>query len=260
MRQDGARHPRHGARARDPLGDSLQEDGASREILQTELLRLFSLSKDFANITVREEEKQELARLVERVPIPVKESVNEPSAKANVLLQAYISQIKLNGFSLLSDMVYVTQSTARLMRCIHEIMLKHGWAGLADRVLNVCKMVDKRMWLSQTPLRQFKGIPEDIIKKIEKKDFQWERFYDLQPQEIGELIRFPKIGKAIHRFVHQFPRLELATHVQPITRTVLRVELTITPDFQFEPKVHGNAQSFFFYVLVTSTRSGCAAP
>jgi pre-mRNA-splicing helicase BRR2 len=213
-----------------------------------ELLRLFSLSKDFANITVREEEKQELARLVERVPIPVKESVDEPSAKANVLLQAYISQIKLDGFSLLSDMVYVTQSAARLMRCIHEIVLKRGWAGLADRVLNMCKMVDKRMWLSQTPLRQFNGIPEDIIKKIEKKDFQWERFYDLQPQEIGELIRFPKMGKAIHRFVHQFPRLELAAHVQPITRTVLRVELTITPDFQFEPKVHGNAQSF--YVLV----------
>eukprot|EP00964_Phaeocystis_antarctica_P101676 scaffold67161_cov57-Phaeocystis_antarctica.AAC.2 len=114
---------------RETLGDSLQEDGASREILQTELLRLCSPSKDFANITVREEEKQELARLVERVPIPVKESVDEPSAKANVLLQAYISQIKLDGFSLLSDMVYVTQSTARLMRCIHEIVLKHGWAG-----------------------------------------------------------------------------------------------------------------------------------
>ena len=227
-----------------------------------ELLRLFSLSKDFANITVREEEKQELARLVERVPIPVKESVDEPSAKANVLLQAYISQIKLNGFSLLSDMVYVTQSTARLMRCIHEIMLKHGWAGLADRVLNVCKMVDKRMWLSQTPLRQFKGIPEDIIKKIEKKDFQWERFYDLQPQEIGELIRFPKIGKAIHRFVHQFPRLELAAHVQPITRTVLRVDLTITPDFQFEPKVHGKVTPSPSSTCSsrTSTRSGCAAP
>ena len=130
----------------------------------------------------------------------------------------------------------MTQSAARLMRCIHEIVLKRGWAGLADRVLNMCKMVDKRMWLSQTPLRQFHGIPEDIIKKIEKKDFPWERFYDLQPQEIGELIRFPKMGKAIHRFVHQFPRLELAAHVQPITRTVLRVELTITPDFQFEPK------------------------
>jgi len=213
-----------------------------------ELLRLFSLSKDFSALSVREEEKQELMRLIERVPIPVKEAVDEPSAKTNVLLQAYISQLKLDGFSLLSDMTYITQSAARLMRCIHEIVLKRGWSGLAERVLNFCKMIDRRMWLSQTPLRQFKGIPEDIIKKIERKDFPWERFYDLQPQEIGELIRFPKMGKAIHRFVHQFPRLELAAHVQPITRTVLRVELTITPDFQFEPKIHGSAEPF--HVLV----------
>lgn len=213
-----------------------------------ELLRLFALSTDFANITVREEEKQELARLIERVPVPVKEHVDEPTAKTNILLQAYISQLKLEGFSLLSDMVYVTQSAARLMRCLHEIVLKRGWASLADRVLNFCKMIDRRMWLAQTPLRQFKGIPEDIIRKIEKKDFPWERFYDLQPQEIGELVRFPKMGKMIHRFVHQFPRLELQAHVQPITRTVLRVELTLTPDFQFDPKVHGHAEAF--HVLV----------
>ena len=41
-------------------------------------------------------------------------------------------------------------------------------------------------------------------------------------QELGELIRLPKMGKMVHRFVHQFPRLELAAHVQPITRTVLK--------------------------------------
>ena len=57
------------------------------------------------------------------------------------------------------------------------------------------------MWLSQTPLRQFKGIPEDIIKKIEKKDFPWERFYDLQPQEIGELVRFPMMQRSPSYFL-----------------------------------------------------------
>jgi hypothetical protein len=40
------------------------------------------------------------------------------------------------------------------------------------------------------------------------------------------------MGKTVHRLVHQFPRLELSAHVQPITRTVLKVDLTITPDFQ----------------------------
>lgn len=36
---------------------------------------------------VREEEKLELAKLIDRVPVPVKESLDEPSAKINVLLQ-----------------------------------------------------------------------------------------------------------------------------------------------------------------------------
>jgi replicative superfamily II helicase len=62
---------------------------------------------------VRQEEKAELARLLERVPIPVKESVDEPAAKINVLLQAYISGLKLDGFVLVADMVYVTQSAGR---------------------------------------------------------------------------------------------------------------------------------------------------
>lgn len=85
-----------------------------------------------------QEEKLELQKLLERVPIPVKESIEESSAKVglkylnvttwsfllfptnissflvsssqiNVLLQAYISQLKLEGFALMADMVYVTQ-------------------------------------------------------------------------------------------------------------------------------------------------------
>ena len=52
----------------------------------------------------------------------------------------------------------------------------------------------------------------------------------------------PFVGKLIHKHVHQFPKLELAVHVQPITRSTLRVELTITPDFQWDEKVHGNSE------------------
>lgn len=44
------------------------------------------------------------------------------------------------------------------------------------------------------------------------------RLYDLGANEIGELIRAPKLGKTIHKYVHQFPKLELSTHIQPITR------------------------------------------
>lgn len=52
----------------------------------------------------------------------------------------------------------------------------------------------------------------------------------------GELIRMPKMGKTIHKYVHLFPKLELSVHLQPITRSTLKVELTITPDFQWDEK------------------------
>ncbi|WIA19957.1 hypothetical protein OEZ85_005838 [Tetradesmus obliquus] len=212
------------------------------------LLRLFSLADEFKFMIVREEEKLELAKLIDRVPVPVKESLDEPSAKINVLMQAYISNLKLEGLALSSDMVYVTQSAGRLMRCLFEICLKRGWAGLTDKALNLCKEVNHRMWSSQNPLRQFKGLPGELLSRLEKKDLPWERYYDLKPSELGDLIRMPKYGKALHKFVHQFPRLELAAHVQPLTRSLLRIDLTIAPDFAWDDKVHGAVEPFWLLV------------
>lgn len=63
-----------------------------------ELLRLFALSDEFKYIIVREEEKLELAKLIDRVPIPVKEALDEPTAKINVLLQVSCASVFLLAF------------------------------------------------------------------------------------------------------------------------------------------------------------------
>ncbi|XXG84547.1 hypothetical protein AAC387_Pa10g2048 [Persea americana] len=86
-----------------------------------DLCWLFSLSEEFKYVTIIQDEKMELVKLLDRVPIPVKESSEEPSVKINVLLQAYISQLKLEGLSLTSDMVFITQSAGHLLRAPFEI-------------------------------------------------------------------------------------------------------------------------------------------
>ncbi len=70
-----------------------------------------------------------------------------------------------------------------------------------------------------------------MLGKIEKKDLAWERYYDLSATELGDLIRVPKYGKSLHKFVHQFPRLELQAHVQPITRSVIKVSRALLLSF-----------------------------
>eukprot|EP00330_Aristerostoma_sp_ATCC50986_P007571 CAMPEP_0114595972 /NCGR_PEP_ID=MMETSP0125-20121206/17911_1 /TAXON_ID=485358 ORGANISM="Aristerostoma sp., Strain ATCC 50986" /NCGR_SAMPLE_ID=MMETSP0125 /ASSEMBLY_ACC=CAM_ASM_000245 /LENGTH=183 /DNA_ID=CAMNT_0001798375 /DNA_START=464 /DNA_END=1015 /DNA_ORIENTATION=- len=179
-----------------------------------ELIRVFALSAEFKYIPIREEEKVEVQKLLEMVPIPVKGSQDEPSTKVNILLQAYISRFKLDGFALNADMVYVTQSASRILRGLFELFLKRGWANVAENALSLCKMVDKRMWNCMTPLRQFKGVPEEILRRIEKKEqFTWDHYYNLNAQQIGELIKFPKLGKPLHKMIHQFPRIELNAYV-----------------------------------------------
>ncbi|KAF8134320.1 Sec63 Brl domain-containing protein [Boletus edulis] len=127
-----------------------------------ELFRVFALSNEFEllpvsilqkscqidlqeYLKVRQEEKLELAKLLERVPIPVKESIDEPAAKINVPLQAYISQLKLEGFALVADMVFVQQSAGPILRAMFEICLKRGWAMPARACLALYKMVERRM-------------------------------------------------------------------------------------------------------------------
>ncbi|KAG9508941.1 small nuclear ribonucleoprotein helicase, partial [Fragariocoptes setiger] len=216
---------------------------------EIDLFRMFSLSNEFRNIVIREEEKLELTRLMERVPIPVKESIDQPSAKVNVLLQAYISQLKLEGLALMSDMVYVTQSAARLARAIHEIVLSRGWAKLADIVLTFCKMIDKRMWQSMSPLRQFPGVPSEAIRKLEPKSIPFERLYDLSDDELGELLRLPRrVGHVISRAVALLPRFDLDASVQPITRSTIKIELTIVPNFDWDVNLHSRSQGFWILV------------
>eukprot|EP01125_Pyxidicula_operculata_P014589 TRINITY_DN4878_c0_g1_i1.p1 TRINITY_DN4878_c0_g1~~TRINITY_DN4878_c0_g1_i1.p1 ORF type:complete len:2162 (+),score=668.51 TRINITY_DN4878_c0_g1_i1:53-6538(+) len=213
-----------------------------------EILRVFSLSGEFKHIAVRPDERTELKKLVERVPIPIKESIEEPSAKINALLQSYISRLSLEGFSLATDMVYVRQSAGRIFRALFEIALKRGWASVAEKCLRMCLMVEKRTWGTASPLRQFKALPEEIVQKLEKKDLTIERLYDLDSHEIGEGIEYGSLGKTVYNLVHRFPRLDLSATVQPVTRSLLRVELTITPDFTFVDKHHGKSVSFWILV------------
>ena len=217
-------------------------------ITPIELFRVFALSEEFKYIPVRQDEKLELAKLLGRVPIPVKETIDEPHCKINVLLQAYISRLKLDGLALMADLVYVTQSAGRILRAMFEIALKKGWASVAKDALNLCKTAEKRMWPTMTPLRQFPDCPPDIIRKAERIDVPWSSYFDLDPPRMGELLGMPKAGRQVCALVQKFPRLDVQAQVQPMTRSTLRVELTITPTFEWDEAIHGKSEGFWILV------------
>ncbi|KIW04152.1 uncharacterized protein PV09_04959 [Verruconis gallopava] len=211
-----------------------------------EIIRIFALSSEFQFIPVRQDEKLELAKLLGRVPIPVKETLDEPQAKINVLFQAYISRLKLEGLALMADLVYVTQSAGRILRAIFEICLKRGWASTSRVVLQLCQAAEKRMWPNvMTPLRQFPRCPQSVIQKAERMNVPWTSYFDLDPPRMGELLGMPREGKNICSLVEQFPRLSVEASAVPITRSMLKISLEITPNWVWNDDLNGSGEQFW---------------
>ncbi|KAK2570728.1 Activating signal cointegrator 1 complex subunit 3 [Acropora cervicornis] len=193
---------------------------------EPEVLAMLSHSQEFEQVKVREDEIPELEiHMVDDCYFLVKGGVENTYGKVNILLQTFISR----GYN-----------SARLMRGLFEIALHRGWPTMAYRLLALCKMLDKRLWGTQNPLRQFTILNQETLTKLEDKRATIFRLRDMTADEIGHMIKHPRMGATVKRCVEQFPAISLASSIQPITRTVLRVRLTIKPDFQWEDRVHGS--------------------
>ncbi|CAM9017925.1 unnamed protein product [Wickerhamomyces anomalus] len=218
-----------------------------------DIFRIFASSSEFKLIPVRQEEKAEISKLIERAPIPIKEDVNDPRAKANVLLQSYISRLSLDGFALNADMIYITQSAGRLLRAIYEIVLKKSWAGLSKYLLDLCKMVEQRIWLSNSPFRQFPDCPPKVIKNTESSNLPWSEYFNLSdPSEMAQAIRDDASARKAFELINKFPKLTMRCSVQTLTPTLLRFELDVLPEWNWDPRYHNNAESFVLFVEDTN--------
>ena len=133
-----------------------------------------------------------------------------------------------------------TQNAGRIMRGLFEIALRRGQPSLAAKMLTLCKCIDLRQWGFEHPLKQFGDrLPPEVLEKLMDKKMSLQRLRDMSAEEIGHMIRHVKMGRVVQRVVLGFPSLSLAATIQPITRTVLRVRLTITPEFEWNDKIHG---------------------
>ena len=162
--------------------------------------------------------------------------------KVNILLQSYVNRIRITSFSLTSDQLYVSTNASRIARALFEIAVKNNWANAASRLLSICKCTEQRLWEQQHPLRQ---LPSDLIReehlmKLERSNLSLEKLIEMPAPEISSLLRLnPMQGKHIKELARSLPAIKVEASVQPITRTVLRVKVSIYPLFTWMDKVSG---------------------
>lgn len=67
-------------------------------------------------------------------------------------------------------------------------------------------------------------------------------------QELGSMLRHPAGGRKIKDALLFLPRIGISCTIAPITRTVLRVVLTLRPEFQWRDSAHGAAMRWVLWV------------
>ncbi|KAL5077954.1 hypothetical protein RYX36_016938 [Vicia faba] len=221
-----------------------------RHMNDTEVINMIAHSSEFENIAVREEEQNELEMLARSsCPLEIKGGPSNKHGKISILIQLYISRGSMDSFSLVSDASYISASLARIMRALFEVCLRRGWCEMSLFMLNYCKSVDRQVWPHQHPLRQFdRELSSEILRKLEERGADLDHLMEMEEKDIGALIRYAPGGRLVKQYLGYFPSLQLSATVSPITRTVLKIDLVITPVFIWKDRFHGTAQRWWILV------------
>lgn len=232
------------------LNDSVEifNQICSPKATEADVLSMISMSSEFDSIKFREEEASELQKLLEdKAPCQIGAEMATAPGKTNVLLQAYISQASINDPALFSDSNYVAQNSIRICRALFLIGIHRRWGTFSKIMLSICKSIEKRMWSYEHPLKQF-DLPHQILRNIMAKNPTMDMLRDMEPGELGQLVHNNRMGSVLYKLIGKFPTIFIEAEIFPITKNVMRVHATLEPDFQWDVKIHGNAQ--MFWVLV----------
>lgn len=226
---------------------------ADWEEVYAAVLHAVSCATEFEQMRSRQEESKELESLQrDACPIPLMAGSETREGKVSILLQAHISRATIR----MSDLSYIVQSSTRLLRALFEISLRRGMPSMALASLELARASESRIWPFQHPLWQFtysnrktSGLivsPETISMIEGSGDLgRLESLKTMRRDDLSSLIRAPKMALTVIRASHAVPTLSIVSaRVAPLSHTVLKVDVSLFPNFRWNEAVHGRAESW----------------
>lgn len=129
-----------------------------------------------------------------------------------------------------------------------------------------CQILDKRVLPNTHILRQFTlncsvgkltnqnakvtrfgYLKDDIVYRLEQFRVSMDDLYERKLDDAGRYIG-PAYQDELYKFAGFVPYLETEISAQPITRTILKVQLTITAQFNWNDRWNGKSEPFWIIV------------
>jgi activating signal cointegrator complex subunit 3 len=209
------------------------------------LIKILCSSQEFQQLKVRPEEIPELDGLTTSDKV----SSDEISNKVSILLESYLEHRAVRSFTLQSDTNYIATNSSRICRALFEICLRRGWSTLTYRYLTFAKAIDRHLHWNQHPIRQFENeFPAEVYNRIEGSGLSIDDLLELNPAEVNNLLHSQKHGSKLLQTLRRFPRLSIESTIQPLTRGILRIEVTVRPNFTWFDRYHQPQESFWIWI------------
>lgn len=242
------------------------------EMTDDDVFKMFSESHEFEQLKMRADEEMELESIRQAATLDyaklTQEDMSRTFGKVVTLLLGYLHKVPVDTFSLVADMAYVVQNGSRIIRALFEIALRNYWSQLAIRFLDIARQIDRRVGMRSSPLRQFtidcnmggftastsqsvfKGgfLDADIVNRVESCGLTIEKVRDTEPKELAFLLNHDKFAREAEKFVRFLPALEMTIQIFPITGSIAKFHIELTPMFTWSDRWHGKAQSYWVWV------------
>ena len=242
------------------------------DMTDDDIFKMFSESHEFQQLRMRPEEEMELLHIRELATLDyaklAPEDMSRVFGKVVTLLLGYLQKVTVDTFSLVADMAYVVQNGSRIMRALFEIGLRNYSSQLAYRFLNISRQLDRRVGFSSSPLRQFtvdcnmggftastsqavfKGgfLDTDVVNRVEMCGLTIDKIRETDPKDLAFLLNHDRFAREVEKFVRYLPSMEMTIQIFPITGTVAKFHIELTPTFVWSERWHGRAQSYWVWV------------
>ncbi len=155
----------------------------------------------------------------------------------------------------------MVQSGIRLMRCMFDLTMQKGQALNCETMLHWLKLLENRMTDFDSPLRQFckssftgynamknrredRGgfLSDDLYERLtgqREEQLPLSELLEWTPEEIAAMLRCNR-GSAqnILHFCRMIPRFDTEYRVKPVAQTILKVDIELTPQFEYNRRWH----------------------
>ncbi|POM85354.1 Sec63 Brl domain protein [Cryptosporidium meleagridis] len=244
------------------------------------ILEIVGKAREFSSMATREEEIEELENIAcnRQVASIVKKSIDvtNVSSKVALLLIAYSLRIEITTPTLLMDSIYISQNGTRILRFVFELiqLSTYGVSERAQRVLEWSKMLETRIFYTQSVLRhfvyfssldktlnpnemfasersnrntKFKGpLKITSIRKLE--DYaSWEMIKDLTISELKDIVYSD--AEKISEYIKYIPKIDfIEAIVSPVTFKIVRLGIKLHPNWKWSQRWHGIREKFYLWV------------